>query len=82
MLDVASHGDCVVVGQIGDFGHIGMRNGAVVAFIVIIGECFPVIVALHAPGVVERILREVKLLEPLLSVDAVKVILPGDGGRR
>ena len=82
MLDVASSGDCIVVGQISDFGHIRMRNSAVITLVVIIGQCFPVIVALHAPRVIELVLSEVKLLKSLLPVDTIKVVLPGDGRRR
>lgn len=59
-----------------------MRNSAMVAFIIVIRKCFPVIVTVHMPCMVKFILAEVEFLESLLCVDTFEIFFPGDWIRR
>lgn len=56
-----------------------MRNSAMVAFVVVISKCFPIVIAVHLPCVVECVLAEVESLEALLRVDTLEIIFPRDG---
>lgn len=59
-----------------------MSNSAMVAFIVVVRECFPVIVTVHVPCMVKFVLAEVEFLESLLFVDTFEIFFPGDWIRR
>ena len=80
VLDVAVFGLDVVRVQIGDCGDVGVRDLAVVALVVVVGEDLPVELALHVPGVVEDVVLEVVVFESGLLIDTVKVVFPGDFG--
>lgn len=76
MLNVTRLGHGVVKGQIRYGFYIWMRNLAMITFVIVICEGFPVVIALHAPDVIELIFREVKMFEPLLGVNPLKVVCP------
>lgn len=49
-------------------------------FIVVVCKCLPVVVSLHAPGMIESILCKVKLLEAFLCINSKEVVVPRSSG--
>lgn len=80
VLNVSVLGFDVVGVQISDGWNVGVRNLAVVAFVVVIGQNLPVEVTLHVPSVIEVVVVEIVVVETRLLVNTVKVVLPGNLG--
>lgn len=80
MLNMAIFGLDIVGVEVGNCGDIRVGNLAVVALIVVVGQDFPVEIALHIPGVVKDVILKVVVLKTGLLIDAIKVILPGNFG--
>ena len=57
-----------------------MGRSTVVAFIVVVRQDLPVVVAVHLPDVVKVVVVEVELLHAILSIYAGEVVFPGDFG--
>jgi hypothetical protein len=53
-----------------------LRDLTMITFITIIGEGLPVVVARHAPDVIELILLKVEVLESFFCVYSLEIIYP------
>ena len=62
--------------DVGDGRDIRVRGLAVVTFVVVVGQDFPVVVPLHLPLVVKLVVVKVVQREARLLIDAAKVLLP------
>lgn len=76
VLNVAWLGDGVVKGQVCYRLDVWVCNLAMITFVVVVGEGFPVVLARHAPDVIKFILGKVKMFESFLRVDTLKVVGP------
>ena len=82
MLNVAGFRDCIVVRQVGQLIDIRVGHLTMVTLVVVVGEGLPIVLALHAPDVVEAVLGKVESLESFLGVSSFEIILPFHFGRR
>lgn len=80
MLNMAIFGLDVVGVEVCNFGDFRMRDPAVIALVVVVGQDLPVKFAFHVPGVIEDVVLEIVVVEPRLLVDPVKVVLPSNLG--
>lgn len=71
--------DFDIVGlQVRNGGNIRVRRFAVVAFVVIVGCDLPVVICIDLPGMIELVILEIEIREPLLGVDPREVVFPGN----
>ena len=80
MLDMAVLDLDMVGVEVGNCGDVGVRDPAVVAFVIVVGQNLPIKVALHIPGMIKDVILEVVVLEPGLLINTVKVVLPSNLG--
>lgn len=78
VLDVAARGVNVVGAEVRSLGNIRIGRLAVIALVVVVGQDFPVVLSLQLPGVVELVILKVVGSQPLLLLDTVKVVGPGN----
>lgn len=74
MLDRACYWLDAVGGDISYVGDVGVGGLAVIAFIVVVGEDFPVVATVHFPGVVEFVVVPIDVVVSREVVDAVEVV--------
>ena len=74
MLDGACYRFDAVGGDISYVGDVRVGGLAVVAFVVVVGEDFPVVAAVHFPAVVEFVVVPVDVVISGEVVDTVEVV--------
>ncbi len=82
MLNIAVLGLHLVGAQVGNGRNVWVRNLAVVTFVIVIGEDFPVVFALHLPSMIINVIVEVVILKSRLGIHATKIVIPGYFRRR
>lgn len=57
---------------------VRMSCWTMVAFIVVVSQCLPIVITAHLPYVVKAIVFEIEVFEPGLHVNTLKIIVPFD----